>query len=186
MLSWLGVRAQGHRAILTGDSVATAPHLLREGAGGNGPVDRQRDEGVPVEKNYAFELARSLKDMRDRIEWGALRATAEGAVTLAIPERGKSIAEQAIEVGNVTPRHWTEVRYGAHARLGTDGTVFVVCREDGSMTTWSSRSLHPRPWAYWQFKNGTIAPMTQSDLPFDFDFDVAFDRALSAYVVYSR
>lgn len=42
------------------------------------------------------------------------------------------------------------------------------------------------PWAYWQFKNGKIAPLSgPRDLPFEMDWDLAWDRSLGTYVCYA-
>jgi hypothetical protein len=41
-------------------------------------------------------------------------------------------------------------------------------------------------WAYWQFKNGKIAALYgPSELPFDMDWYLAYDRSLGADVVYA-
>jgi hypothetical protein len=51
----------------------------------------------------------------------------------------------------------------------------------------NSLSCCPKPpWAYWQFKNGKLAVLKgPSELPFDMDWYLAYDRSLGADVVYA-
>lgn len=41
-------------------------------------------------------------------------------------------------------------------------------------------------WAYWQFKNGKIAPLKSYTEITDMDWDFAWDRSLGAYVCYAN
>lgn len=43
-----------------------------------------------------------------------------------------------------------------------------------------------RPWAYWQFKNGSLAELRgPRDLPYEMDWHLAYDRSLGCDVVYA-
>lgn len=100
-----------------------------------------------------------------------------------IPNRfitpGRSIAEEAQEVGNVTKRFVASLT--PRQLLDMRIRIAKLRAQDNRAT---------RGYAYWQFKNGSIVRMKSGvDLPtFDsgIEWDVCWDRSLGAEVCYER
>jgi len=142
-----------------------------------------------VEKNnFANELARAGYELREFIG-------RQNPIITGIGDRYVSKFGTMDVVPNVFRREdateaiptWRELAIdscGTVIRYGTNDRNSYCKLVRGRFSTYVRP---PTPWAYWQFKNGSIAPILQSsDVAWDIDWDCTWDRSLGGWVLYSR